>query len=59
MACSSRPMDDLLLLQTLTTQHWLEIEEDNDETTSRLQLAAAVLVIGSNEDHAWVVENRR
>ena len=50
MAHFSKPMDDLLL-QTFTMQHWLEIEDD-DETFNRLQLAATVLVIGSNEDHA-------
>jgi len=50
-------MDDLLL-QTLATQHRLETEND-EETFDRLRLAAAILVIDSNEDHAWVVENRR
>ena len=50
-------MDDLLLFQTLTTQHWHETEDD--ETFDRLRLAAAVLVIGSNEDHAWAVKTRR
>jgi len=51
-------MDDLLLLQTLATQHWLEVENDW-ETLNKLWLIAAVLVIGSNKDHAWAVENRR
>lgn len=51
-------MDDHLLLQTLVTQQWLEAEDDQ-ETFDRLRLAAAILVIGSNEDHAWAVENRR
>jgi len=50
-------MDDVLL-QTLATQHWLEAENDR-ETLNKLRLIAAVLVIGSNEDHAWAVENRR
>ena len=50
-------MDDALL-QTLTTQHWLEAEEDR-EAHDRLRLITAVLIIGSNEDHAWAVENRR
>ena len=50
--------DDLLLLQTLVTQRWLEAENDR-ETIDKLRLVAAVLVIGSNEDHAWAVENRR
>ena len=57
MARFSQTIDDLLLLQTLTTQHWHEIEDD--ETFDRLRLAATVLVIGSNEDHAWAVKNRR
>ena len=51
-------MDDDHLLQTLALQHWLEAESDR-ETIDKLQLIAAVLIIGSNEDHAWVVENRR
>lgn len=50
-------MDDNLLLQTLATQYWLEAEDDR-ETLDKLRLIAAVLVIGSNEDHAWAVENR-
>jgi hypothetical protein len=50
-------MDNLLLLQTLVSQHWLEAESDQ-ETREKLLLIAAVLVIGSNEDHAWAVENQ-
>ena len=42
--------DDILLLHTLATQHWLEVEDD-EETFDRL-LAAKVLVIGSGGDHA-------
>lgn len=49
---------DNILLQTLTTQHWLEAEE-NQETYDRLQLITVVLVIGSNEDHTWAVENQQ
>ena len=49
-------MDDLLL-HTLALQQWLAAENDR-EAKKRLQLAAAVLIIGSNEDHAWVVESR-
>lgn len=52
-------MDNNLLLQTLVTQHWLEAEDDKEMFDSWVRLAAAVLVIGSNEDHAWAVENRR
>jgi hypothetical protein len=59
VALSPSAMDDLLLpLQTLATHHWLETENDR-ETCDKLRLIAAVLVIGSNEDHAWAVENRR
>ena len=51
-------MDELL--QTLTTQHWLEAEENHwQESCDRLQLITTVLIIGSNEDHTWAVENRR
>jgi len=49
-------MDDLLLLQTLATQHWLEAE-NNRETLDKLRLIIAVLIIGSNKDHAWAVGN--
>lgn len=45
------------LLQTLVLQHWLEAENDK-ETIDKLQLIIAVLIVGSNEDHAWAVENR-
>ena len=48
--------DDDLLLQALVLQHWLEAESDQ-ETLENIQLAAATLIIGSNEDHAWAVEN--
>jgi hypothetical protein len=58
VALTLSAMDDLLLLQTLVSQHWLEAESDR-ETREKLLLVAAVLVIGSNEDHAWAVENRR
>ena len=62
MALSFSPMDgdlDLdLFLQTLTIQHWLEAENEQ-ETLDKLLLVAAVLIVGSNEDHAWMVENRR
>ena len=50
--------DNDLLLQALVLQHWLEAESDQ-ETLENIQLAAATLIIGSNEDHAWAVENRR
>ena len=46
-----------LLLQALVLQHWLEAESDQ-ETLENVQLAAATLIIGSNKDHAWAVENR-
>ena len=49
-------MDDLLLFQTLVSRHWLEAETDQ-EIVDKLRLVAAVLVVGSNEDHTWAVEN--
>ena len=50
--------DDDLLLQAMALGHWLEGESDR-ETIEKLQLVVATLIIGSNEDHAWAVENRR
>ena len=47
---------DRLFLQNLLLQHWLETEPEN-ETQEQTRLAAAVLTIGSNADHAWVSEN--
>ena len=49
-------MDDILL-QTLMTQHWLEAEA-NRKAYDRLWLITAVLIVGSNEDHTWAMENR-
>ena len=49
---------DLLFLQNLLFQHWLEVEHEN-ETQDQMRLAAAALIIGSNEDHAWAIEDRR
>ena len=50
--------DDLLFLQNLILQHWLEIEREN-ETQNQARLAVAALIIGSNEDHAWAIGDRR
>ena len=50
-------MDDLLLLWTLGIHHLLDAES-NQEALDRQRLIAAILVIGSNEDHAWAVANR-
>lgn len=50
--------DDLLLLHNLAFQHQLEIGEE-DEFLERARLITAILIVGSNEDHAWSVENRR
>lgn len=49
---------DLLFVQDLLFQHWLEVEHEN-ETQDQMRLAAVALIIGSNEDHAWAIENRR
>jgi len=40
-------MDDLLLLQALTTQHWHKVKDD--ETFDRLRLVATVSVIDEKE----------
>ena len=50
--------DDDLLLHNITSQHQLEIDDDR-EFLDQVRLLAAVLIVGSNEDHAWSVENRR
>lgn len=51
--------DDLLLLNNLlVSQHLLALDEER-ETQDRLLLLTATLIIGSNKDHAWVVQNRR
>ena len=51
--------DDLLLLNNLLVSHHL-LAVDENEAQDRLRfLLAATLIIGSNEDHAWVVRNRR
>ena len=51
------PANDLLSLQNLLFQHWLEVEDEN-ETQDQMQLDVATLIIGLNEDHAWAIENR-
>jgi hypothetical protein len=51
--------DDLdLLLHATTSEQYLEIDEEN-EFFDQVRLLTAVLIVGSNEDHAWSVENRR
>ena len=50
-------MDDLLLLQTFVSQHWLEAETDQ-EIVDKLRLVTAIMIVGSNEDHTWAVENQ-
>jgi hypothetical protein len=49
--------NDLLFLQNLLLQHWLEVEHEK-EFQDQLWLAAAVLIVRLNEDHAWAIENR-
>ena len=49
--------DDLLLLN-IASQYQLEIDEEG-EFLDQVRLLAAVLIVGSNEDHVWSVENRR
>ena len=50
--------DDDLLLYNLASQHQLELDND-DEFLDRARFLTAVLIVGSNEDHAWSVQNRR
>ena len=50
--------DDLLLLHNAASQYQLEINEEA-ELLDWMRLLTAVLVVGSNEDHAWSVKNRR
>lgn len=50
--------DDLLLLHKITSEYQLEIDEEQ-ELLDRACLLTAVLIVGSNEDHAWSVGNQR
>ena len=50
--------DDDLLLHGITSQYQLELDEE-EEFFDRARLLTAVLIVGSNEDHAWSVKNRR
>ena len=50
-------MSDDLLLHNIASQYQLEIDEG--EFLDHVNLLAAVLIVGSNEDHAWSAENRR
>lgn len=51
-------MDDDLLLLNIATQYHLETDEEM-ESLDQVCLLTAILIVGSNEDHAWSVENRR
>jgi len=51
-------MDDDLSLHDMISQYQLETDEER-ETLDQVCLLTAVLIVGSNEDHAWSVENRR
>ena len=48
-------MDDDLLLNIATRCH-LEIDEETG-SLDQVRLLTAFLIVGSNEDHAWSVEN--
>ena len=48
---------DFLFLNNLLLHHWLEGEREST-VQDRVWLAVAVLIIGSNEDHLWAIENR-
>ena len=47
--------DDLLLLHNAASQYQLEINEEA-ELLDWMRLLTAVLIVGSNEDHAWCYE---
>jgi len=49
---------DDLILHNITSQYEFETDEER-ENLDRVRLLTAVLIVGSNEDHAWLVENRR
>ena len=48
-------MDDLFFYN-ITSQYQLEINEEG-EFLDQVCLLTAVLIVGSNEDHTWSVEN--
>ena len=53
-------MDDdnyLFLLHNVASQHQLALDEEG-EFLDQVRLLTAVLIVGSNEDHAWSVKNR-
>lgn len=52
-------MDDLLLLNNLLVSQNLLMADEESEARDRLRLLTATLIIRSNEDHMWVVRNRR
>ena len=49
--------DDDLLLYKISSQHQLELDDD-EEFLNRAHFLTAILIVGSNEDHAWSVRNR-
>ena len=50
--------DDLLLLNNLLVSQHLLVADEESEAQDRLRLLVATLIIGSNEDHMWVVRDR-
>ena len=51
-------MDDDITLHNIVSQYQLDADDD-EEALDQVCLLTTVLVVGSNEDHAWLVENRR
>jgi len=49
---------DDLLLHDMTFRYQLENDEET-EFLDQVRLLTVVLIVGSNEDHAWLVEKRR
>lgn len=50
--------DDNLLLHNITPQYQFELS-GGEESLARARLLTAVLIVGSNEDHMWLIKNRR
>ena len=52
----SKPL--LAMNYDLPFQYWLEVEHEN-ESQDQTRFAVAALIVGSSEDHTWVIENLR
>jgi hypothetical protein len=48
--------DDALLLHSVASQYQLELDEE--EFLDRARFLTAIVIVGSNVDHSWLVVNR-